>query len=127
MTTFGAPSRLLDWLGSSKKDYLEFPRAVQAAFGYELHLVQTGEHPPGAKPLKGVGGGVLELIGNFDGDTYRAVYTVRFRQVVYVLHAFKKKSKHGAATPKADIALIERRLKDAIADHAALYGSEKRK
>lgn len=127
MASFRDISRPLDWLGSSKKAYLEFPRAVQAAFGYELHLVQAGEHPPGAKPLKGFGGGVLELLNSFDRDTYRAVYTVRFKEVVYVLHAFKKKSKRGAAAPKADMNLIERRLRDAIADHAALYGPEKRK
>ncbi|MEJ0043100.1 MAG: type II toxin-antitoxin system RelE/ParE family toxin [Rhizomicrobium sp.] len=120
-----SPDRIrpLDWIGSSKKDFLQFPKPVQAAFGYSLHLVQTGDHPPVAKPLKGFAG-VLELTSFFDGDAYRAVYTVRFRDVVYVLHAFKKKSKRGIATPKADIDLIHRRLKQAMADHAALYGRE---
>jgi len=83
-----------------------------------LFLAQTGQHPPSAKPLKGLGGGTVELVEDFDGDTYRAVYTVRFAEAVYVLHAFKKKSKRGIATPKSDIDLIKRRLRDAASDHA---------
>lgn len=75
--------------------------------------------------LKGIGGGMVELVENFDGDTYRTVYTVRFELAVYVLHAFKKKSKHGIKTPQSDIELIKRRLKDAEADYAARTKQEK--
>jgi phage-related protein len=107
------------------RDYREFPGRVQDGFGFELFLAQTGQHPPSAKPLKGLGG-TIELIGNFDGDTYRAVYTVRFAEAVYVLHAFKKKSKRAIATPKGDLDLIARRLKDAASDHAVRFGQEKK-
>ena len=110
--------RPLLWVASSKRNYGEFPARVQETLGFELFLVQTGQHPPSAKPLKGIGSGVLELVEDFDGDTYRTVYTVRFQEAVYVLHAFKKKSKRGIATPKSDIDLIKRRLKDAMSDHA---------
>lgn len=109
--------RPLLWVGSSKRDYMEFPEPVRRAMGYGLHLAQAGEHPVRAKRLKGLGGGTVELIDDFDGDTFRAVYTVRFAESVYVLHAFKKKSKRGIATPQADVELIRRRLRDAEADH----------
>jgi phage-related protein len=89
---------------------------VQDDLGFALFLIQTGQHPPAAKPLKGLGSGVLELIEDHVGDTYRAVYTVRFAEAVYVLHAFKKKSKSGIKTAKSDIELIRRRLRDADAD-----------
>lgn len=118
------PLRQLYWLASSRKDYRGFPAKVQEAFGFELYLAQTGQHPPSAKALKGFGGGTVELVGGYDGDTFRAVYTVRFREAVYVLHAFKKKSKRGVATPKGDIDLIRRRLRDAEADHAARFGKD---
>ena len=95
-----------------------FPVGWQRNFGFELFLVQTGQHPPSAKPLKGLGAGTVELIEDFEGDMYRAVYTVRFHEAVYVLHAFKKKSKRGSETPKRDIELIRRRLRGAEADHA---------
>lgn len=121
------PLRPLLWVASSRRDYRDFPVRVQETLGFELFLAQTGQHPPSAKPLKGLGGGVLELIEDFDGDTYRAVYTVRFKEAVYVLHAFKKKSKSGIATPKGDIERIERRLKDATRDHGERYGQEKKK
>jgi phage-related protein len=109
------------WIASSKRDYRQFPENVQDSFEFELFLAQTGQHPPSAKPLKGMGSGVVELVDDFHGDTYRAVYTVRFREAVYVLHAFKKKSKKGIKTPQGDIDLIERRLKDAEADHAERF------
>jgi phage-related protein len=89
--------------------------------GFELFLAQTGQHPPSAKPLRGFGGGTVELIEDFAGDTYRAVYTVRFAAAVYVLHAFKKKSKRGIKTPQSDIDLIRRRLRDAESDHMQRY------
>ncbi len=110
--------RPLFWVGSSKRNYREFPAQVQDTLGFELFLVQTGQHPPSAKPLRGFGSGTIELVEDFDGDTYRAVYTVRFHEAVYVLHAFKKKSKRGIATPKGDVDLIKRRLRDADLDHA---------
>jgi Phage-related protein len=113
--------RPLLWVGSSKRDYGDFPAGVQRNFGFELFLAQTGQHPPSAKPLKGLGTGTVELTDDFEGDTYRAVYTVRFQEAVYVLHAFKKKSKRGSETPKRDIELIRRRLRDAEADHAERY------
>lgn len=82
--------------------------------GYALYRAQCGDKHPDAKPLKGFkGSGVLEVVEDFDKDTYRAVYTVRFEGIVYVLHAFQKKSKHGIATPKQDVELIEARLKRA--------------
>jgi phage-related protein len=90
------PLRPLLWMASSKRDYRQFPRRVQSNLGFELFLVQTGQHPPSAKPLRGLGRGVAELAADFTGDTYRTVYTVRFAHAVYVLHAFKKKSKQGA-------------------------------
>ena len=111
------PERPLLWIGSSRKDYADFPPRVQEGFGFELFLAQTGQHPPSAKPLKGFGPGVVELIGNFEGDTFRSVYTVHFETVVYVLHCFKKKSRHGIRTPKTEIDLIKRRLQTAQADH----------
>ena len=117
-----APDRPLLWVASSKRDYREFPSEVQDGVGFGLFLVQTGQHPPSAKPLKGLGSGTLELIEDFDGDTYRAVYTVAFREAVYVLHAFKKKSKRGSRTPQTDIDLIRRRLRIAAEDHALRYG-----
>jgi len=111
MARLGRPLRPLFWVGSSKRDYGAFPARVQDNLGFALFLVQTGQHPPAAKLLKGLGSGVVELVEDFDGDTYRAVCTVRFKDAVYVLHAFKKKSKRGIKTAKADIDLIKRRLR----------------
>jgi phage-related protein len=99
---------------------------VQGNLGFELFLAQTGQHPPSAKPLKGLGSGTVELIEDFDGDTYRAVYTVRFAEAVYVLHAFKKKSRRGVKTPKGDVELIKSRLRDAEFDHAERFRREKK-
>jgi len=101
----------LEWVSSSKKDLVGLPKEVRVAFGVALFRVQCGAKPMNAKPLKGFGGaGVLEIVENFDGDTFRAVYTVRFAEVVYVLHVFQKKSKSGIATPKQEIDLIKSRL-----------------
>ena len=119
--------RPLLWVASSKRDYLAFLSRVQEGFGFELYLAQTGQHPPSAKPLKGLGAGTLELIDNFDGDTYRAVYTVQFSGAVHVLHAFKKKSKRGSKTPQTDIDLIKHRLKTAIDDHARRFAKESKR
>lgn len=97
------------------------PVTVRRGFGLSLFAAQLGETPPEAKPLKGFGGaGVLELIEDAKGNTYRAVYTVRFREAIYVLHVFQKKSKHGIATPRHEIDLIRERLKLAQEHHAQL-------
>lgn len=102
----------LSWVGSARKDLCAMPEDVQDTFGYALHLAQSGAKHPQAKPLKGFGGaGVLEVVEDHQGDTYRAVYTVRYATAVYVLHCFQKKSTHGIATPKPDLDLIEARLK----------------
>ena len=104
----------LAWIGSSRRDMREFPQPVRRKMGLALYAVQSGTTPPTAKPLKGFGGAsTLELVEDHDGNSYRAVYTVRFADVVYVLHAFQKKSKRRIATAKADIELIKRRLAEA--------------
>ena len=101
------------FIGSSRKDLRRFPAKVQNRFGYALHIVQEGDEPAAAKALKGFGGRtVLELVDDFDGNAYRAVYTLRFAGVLYVLHAFQK-AKKGVATPLQDIELIRSRLRDA--------------
>lgn len=116
----------LDWVGSSKRDFLAFPDAVKDELGNALGLAQLGGKHPSAKPWKGQGPGVFEVVEDHDGDTYRAVYTVRFKEVVYVLHAFQKKSPKGIKTAHTDIALVERRLKIAQLDYEARYGTERR-
>lgn len=108
----------LYWVGNSKDELLDFPDSVRQEMGYALHLAQLGEKHISAKPLKGFGGaGVLEVVEDYDGDTYRAIYTVRLAGVVYVLHAFQKKSKQGIKTPQFEIKLIEGRLKLAEQDY----------
>lgn len=108
----------VDWIASSHKDFKSFPDDVQDAMGFALYVAQTGDKHPSAKPLKGFGGGgVLEIVEDYDGDTYRAVYTIKFSERVYVLHAFQKKSKKGSATPTADLNLIKSRLKVARDDY----------
>src|ERR1700737_78264 len=102
----------LHWGGGSKRDLRSFPGPGEDLFGYALYLAQDGRKHEQAKPLKGFGSaGVLEVVEDWDRSTYRAVYTVRFEGAVVVLHMFQKKSKRGAATPKADIDLIRERLK----------------
>lgn len=110
----GEQQKLLFWLGSSKKDLRGLPDEIQDAFGFALHLAQEGKKHEQAKPLKGFGGaGVLEVVEDFRGDTYRAVYTVKVGNAIYVLHCFQKKSTHGIETPKPDMDLIRERLKAA--------------
>ena len=125
MVKIKGPLRPLLWVTSAKRDYVGFPVRVQENFGFELFLAQTGQHPLSAKPLKGFGSGAVELVGDFDGNTYRAVYTVRFKEAVYVLHAFKKKSKRGIATPQRDVELIRQRLKSAELDYSERFGQER--
>lgn len=105
------PIKPLYWVASCKKDLSAMPDDVKDVFGFALHLAQTGGKHNDAKPLKGFGdAGVLEVVENHIGDTYRAVYTVRFESAVYVLHCFQKKSKSGIATPKQDMDKIRERL-----------------
>lgn len=106
------------WIGSSIEDLRSFPAKVRADVGFALYAAQNGEIDPSAKPMKGFGGAsVMEIVAPFFGDTWRAVYTVRFQDVVYVLHAFQKKSKSGIATPKKDMELIRKRLTAAEKDY----------
>lgn len=108
----------IHWIASSYRDLCECPEEVRKVFGFALYLAQTGGKHPDAKPLKGFhGAGVLEVVEDHVGDTYRAVYTVRFADAVYVLHVFQKKSKKGIATPEKDIELIKSRLKTAEEHH----------
>ncbi len=106
------------WIGSSKDDLSEFPEDVRRRVGGALWEAPIGRKAPYAKPLKGFGdAGVLEIVDDFDGDTFRAVYTVRFAKAVYVLHAFQKKSKRGATTPRTELDLIDQRLRRAKEDY----------
>jgi phage-related protein len=109
------PLKPVVWLGDSLRALKSFPAGVQDEVGYALYLAQRGEKHVSAKPLKGFGAGVLEVVSDHHGDTFRAVYVVRLADRIFVLHAFQKKSKHGIATPQADIELIKRRLKQAVA------------
>ena len=109
----------LFWIASSKHDLKAFPDEVQDMMGHALDMAQQGKKHQDAKPLSGFGGAsVLEIVEDHDGDTYRAVYTVRFAGAVYALHAFQKKSKKGIATPRSDIDLIKARLKKAEGHYA---------
>src|SRR6516164_7147170 len=106
--------RPLYWVESSKKDLLALPEDVVDVFGYALYLAQIGKKHEQARPLKGFGSaGVLEVVEDWEGNTYRAVYTVRFMCGVFVLHVFQKKAQRGIPTPKADLDLIRDRLKAA--------------
>ncbi len=116
----------LDWVGSSKKNFLDFPEPVKDEMGNALGLAQFGGKHPSAKPWKGQGSGLFEVVDDHDGDTYRAVYTVRFKEVVYVLHAFQKKSPKGIRTAQVDVDLVERRLKVAQQDYEGRHGKAKR-
>ncbi|MGH7810684.1 MAG: type II toxin-antitoxin system RelE/ParE family toxin, partial [Candidatus Binatia bacterium] len=99
---------------SSRRDLKSFPKRARSDIGQALYAAQMGETDPAAKPLKGFGGaGVMEIVDRYDTNTYRAVYTVEFSSVIYVLHCFQKKSKSGIATPQRDIELIRRRLAEA--------------
>ncbi|MHB1587833.1 MAG: type II toxin-antitoxin system RelE/ParE family toxin [Acidiferrobacteraceae bacterium] len=106
----------LIWIGSSKRDLAALPVGVRKFFGHALDFAQRGMQHGAAKPLKGFGGaGVLEIIEDDAGGTYRAVYTVKFEEAVFVLHCFQKKSKSGIATPKEHVNIIRARLKVAEA------------
>ena len=114
------------WVGSSREDLRRFPEEVRRRIGGALWDAQLGRKAPYAKPLKGFGGaGVLEIVDDLGGNTFRVVYTVLFSSVVYVLHAFQKKSRRGVATPKSESSLIEQRLERAREDYEQWSGSVK--
>jgi phage-related protein len=109
-----APPKPVIWVGSSRKDLLDFPDPVQGAIGYALFVAQCGGKHRDAKTLQGFGGaGVVEIVKDLRGDTFRAVYTLRVAQAVFVLHVFQKKSKSGIETPKREMDLIRQRLREA--------------
>ena len=118
--------RPLEWVGSSRADLRAFPDDVQDHVGFALYQAQIGLKHRDAKPLSGLGSGVLEVVSAFDTNAYRAVYTVRFQRAVYVLHAFQKKSRKGIATPKAEMDLVKRRLDAAQRHYRAVYEGEPR-
>ena len=107
--------RPLFWEGSSKKDFKQFPVPVQKDMGVALFVVQLGRTPNSAKPWKGLGPGVYEIVEDHRGDTFRSVYLLKVGDAVHVLHAFQKKSKSGIATPQPDVELVERRFKAVLA------------
>ncbi|MCZ6842711.1 MAG: type II toxin-antitoxin system RelE/ParE family toxin [SAR324 cluster bacterium] len=100
----------VEWVGSSKTDLKAFPAKVHDRVGFALFQAQIGLKHPNARPLTGMGSGVTEVVSRFERDTYRAVYTVRFTEAIYVLHAFQKKSKKKIATPKSELDLVRQRL-----------------
>ncbi len=113
----------LDWIGSSKKDLLEFPLDVRKEMGHALYLAQVSGKHKNAKPLKGFGGAqLLEIVQDDRNGTYRTMYTVQFNEVVYVLHAFQKKSTSGIKTSKQDMELVEKRLKWAQEKYHKQFG-----
>jgi phage-related protein len=116
------------WVGSSRKDLTEQPKSVRVKVGYALWQIQEGKHHESIKPLEGLAG-VYEILADYDKDTYRTVYTVKLADDIYVLHVFKKKSKHGIETPKPDMDVIHERLKRAkeIADEKQKEKSKKEK
>jgi phage-related protein len=108
-----AGEKPLHWVGSSKRDFMGFPDQVRSDMGYALGVAQFGAKHPHAKPWKGEGKGVFEIVESHDGNAFRAIYTVRFEGVVYVLHAFQKKSPSGIRTASSDVALVKERVKQA--------------
>ena len=112
----------LEWAGATRKDLATFPAEVRRDVGAALEVAQFGGKHPSAKPWKGDGSGVLEIVEDHRGDTYRAVYTVRFAKAVYVLHVFQKKSKTGIKTDRRDQELVTSRLRAAEADYEEKYG-----
>lgn len=116
----------LFWVGSSKEDLLKFPSGVQDVMGTALSVAQFGGKHAEAKPWKGEGPGVFEIVGDHRGNTFRAVYTVRFERAMYVLHAFQKKSPRSIRTSRKDIGLIRQRLSQARRDYEAKYGESKK-
>ncbi len=116
----------LFWTGSSKDDLLAFPEAVKDDIGTALSVAQFGGKHPHTKPWRGEGPGVFEVVENHRADTFRAVYTVKFENAVYVLHAFQKKSPSGIKTARKDVELIGRRLSEARTDYEVRYGKREK-
>jgi phage-related protein len=114
--------RPLFWVGSAKKDLVVMPAPVVRFMGMALGVAQQGGTHPSSKPWRGLGPGVVEVVKDFDGDTFRAVYTVKFRRAVYVLHCFQKKSPSGIRTARSDVDLVARRLKAARNDYEVRHG-----
>ena len=119
-----ATLRPVEWVGSSKADLKRFPEPVRDRMGFAIYQAQTGLQHRDAKRLKGFGAGVLEVVARHDGDSFRAVYTVRFETAIYVLHAFQKKARRGVATPQRELDLVRRRLHAAEAHYRTAYGEE---
>jgi phage-related protein len=120
-------AKTLHFVGTSKRDLRALPKGARAVFGYAILMAEMGMKHRDAKPLTGFGGaGVLEVVEDLDGDAYRAVYTVKFGDMVYVLHAFKKKSKVGSRTPPRDIELVTKRLKDAEEHYKKSHAPKKK-
>jgi len=117
-----AKPKPLHWIASSLDDMRSLPDEVQDDLGYQLGYAQFGAMPPSAKPWKGEGPGVFEVVEDYRGDTYRAVYTVRFAEAVYALHVFQKKSPKGIKTRQSDVDLVKRRLKEAQRQYEEQYG-----
>ena len=113
----------LHWLASSKRDLLAMPSSIVREIGLALSVAQFGGRHPSTKPWKGLGAGVLEIVADDDGNTFRAVYVIRFRRAIYVLHCFQKRSPSGRRTANTDISLILRRLNAAKADYEVRYES----
>ena len=116
--------RTVRWVGDSRERLQEFPAQVRKDIGHALYLVQTGQTPPSAKPMRGMESGVFEIVDDYDTDTYRAVYTVKVGSSLYILHAFMKKSKRGIRTPKRELDLIRRRLRRAREMEAEEEGTD---
>jgi phage-related protein len=121
-----AEEKPLHWVGSAKRAFLSFPAAVKDDMGNALGIAQFGGTAPTAKPWKGLGPGVLELVESHEDNAFRAVFTVRFEKAIYVLHAFQKKSPTGIRTAKRDVDLVEQRLKQAQRDYEEHYGKATR-
>jgi phage-related protein len=118
-----ASLRPIIWAPQTLRELRSFPKKVKREFGRALQFAQAGDKHPAAKPLKGFGGGgILEIVEDYDRSSYRAVYTVRFKEAVYVLHVFQKKSKKGIETTRSDVNLIKERLRWATQNHAAKSG-----
>jgi len=115
----------LFWVGSAKRDLLRFPEVVKDHIGVALSVAQFSSKHPSAKPWKGEGPGVFEIVSDYRGDTFRAVYAVRFENAVYVLHAFQKKSPKRIKTAKGDVELVALRLRMAREDYEVRYGKDK--
>lgn len=124
MRSSSSEKKPLFWVGSSKRELLDMPQAVRREFGYALSVAQHGGHHAAAKPWKGEGPGLFEIVTDHDRGTYRAVYTAQFRSAIYVLHCFQKKSPRGIRTARRDVERVRARLAAARSDHEARHGKD---